>query len=572
MIVTVILAKGTLALSKKKVIVKRMNAIQNFGAMDVLCTDKTGTITQGKVILEKHADITGKESERVLDYAYLNSANQTGLRNLMDMAILAHGEVDRRLDARKNYSKLGEIPADFNRKRMSVVLQESGSGGGRRILICNGAVEEVLALSKSYEDPQGHVGVMSKVRNDALLALAGALNAVGFRVLALASRRLPPAEDARYGVVDERDLTLMGFLAFLDPPKDSAKEAIFALRGHSVSVKILTGDNGIVTQKICQQVGLDATQALLGQDIDAMPDAKLASAVETANVFAKLSPLHKGRIIRALQQKGHVVGFLGDGINDAPALRTADVGISVNTAVDIIAKESSDIILFEQNLSVLGEGVVEGRRVFGNIVKYLKMATSSNFGNMLSVVGASIFLPFLPMLPVQILTNNILCEVSQVPIPTDRVDEEFVARPRKWEIGAITKFVLFVGPVSSLFDYATYFIMLFVFNAWANPALFHTGWFVESLIPQTLIVHIIRTNRIPFLQSRASWWMMATTALIVSIGIYILFSFLTGSLGFVALPPLYWVLLAAMMVCYFSLAHLVKSWVVARFEADSTPS
>src|SRR5665647_2438148 len=448
MIVTVNLSKGALAMARMKVIVKRLNAIQNFGAMDVLCTDKTGTITQGKIVLEKHLDVNGEDSEKVLHFGYLNSYHHTGLKNLLDEAILKHEELEQHLQVQEKYRKIDEIPFDFVRRRMSVVVEDES---GLNMLICKGAVEEVLIL--------------------------------------------------------------LGFLAFLDPPKDTAAEALKRLHRLNVDVKILTGDNEIITAYICKEVGMPVEHLLLGSQIEAMSEGELADAVTASSVFARLAPAHKERIIRALQSKDHVVGFMGDGINDAPALKAADVGISVDSAVDI-AKESSDIILLENNLLILEQGVLEGRRVFGNIIKYIKMAASSNFGNMFSVVGASVFLPFLPMLPIQVLINNLLYDFSQTTIPTYEVDAEWLTKPRQWTIDKILRFILFIGPISSSFDYMTFFMMLYVFNAWHNPALFHTGWFVESIFTQTLIIHIIRTNKIPFIQSRASWPLILTSCLL----------------------------------------------------------
>jgi len=567
MIVTVNLSKGAISMSRKKVIVKRLNAIQNFGAMDVLCTDKTGTITLGKVVLERHIDIHGQESDQVLELAYLNSFYQTGLRNMMDVAILDHHEVKADLQPETAYRKVDEIPFDFVRRRMSVVVHEKGDG---HLLICKGAVEELLSLCVTVQDGD-HVVPLDEQGRRSALALAAQLNGEGFRVLALGLKRLPD-EERLYSVKDECDLTLLGFLAFLDPPKDTAEQAIHELADLGVQVKILTGDNEVVTRKICRDVGLSVEHILLGGDIEAMSDEELASRVEEITVFAKLSPAHKERVIRALHARGHVVGFLGDGINDAPALRTADVGISVNSAVDI-AKESSDIILLETSLLVLRDGVMEGRRVFGNILKYIKMAASSNFGNMFSVVGGSIFLPFLPMLPLQILTNNLLYDFSQTTIPTDDVDKEWLAKPRKWAIDEIRRFIVLIGPISSIFDYATYLIMLFVFGAWATPdlyhqQLFHTGWFVESLFTQTLIIHVIRTNKVPFIQSRASRPLILTSLAIVTVGALLPFSPLAGPLGFVPLPGLYWLLLAAMLLSYLVLTQIVKTWFVRRFAAD----
>jgi len=559
MIVTVNLSKGALAMSRKKVIVKRLNAIQNFGAMDVLCTDKTGTITEGKIVLEAHLDVSGHEDEEILHFGYLNSFYQTGLKNLLDVAVLNHVGLEDQVVVRGQYHKVDEIPFDFSRKRMSVVVENAE---GRHILICKGAVEEIFHIC-THVEVKGEVLPRLPEYDAKRKALVDRLNAEGFRVIALAYKEMPQ-DNRAYSVRDECGMTLKGFLAFLDPPKMTAPEALAKLKQHNVEVRILTGDNELVTTTICRQVGLPVDKTLLGPAIEGMTDAKLVEAVDGVAVFAKLSPAHKERIIRALQQKGHVVGFMGDGINDAPALRAADVGISVDSAVDI-AKESSDIILLETSLLVLEQGVIEGRKVFGNIIKYIKMAASSNFGNMFSVVGGSLFLPFLPMLPIQVLTNNLLYDFSQTTIPTDEVDAEWLARPRKWAISDIRRFIVFIGPISSIFDYLTYFIMLFVFNCWNNPALFHTGWFVESLFTQTLIIHVIRTNKIPFIQSRASWPLILTSLVIVAVGAGLTVSPLASALGLVALPPLYWGLLAAMLVCYVVLTQVVKTWFIRRF-------
>jgi Mg2+-importing ATPase len=561
MIVTVNLSKGAIAMSRKKVIVKRLNAIQNFGAMDVLCTDKTGTITQGKIVLEKHLDVRGDTSARVLHYGYLNSYYQTGLKNLMDEAILEHEHLNYDLQVDEDFRKIDEIPFDFQRRRMSVIVEDNLN---RHLLICKGAVEEIMALSTRVE-VKGEVLDVLPEHDIKRRQMIHDLNADGFRVIAIAYKYMPGDNDEpHYTVQDESNLTLMGFLAFLDPPKESAQEAIVKLHSHAVDVKILTGDNEVVTASICKQVGLPVENMLLGTSIEEMSDEQLAEAVTATTVFAKLSPSHKERIIRALQRKAHVVGFMGDGINDAPALKAADVGISVDSAVDI-AKESSDIILLENNLLVLEQGVMEGRRVFGNITKYIKMAASSNFGNMFSVLGASLFLPFLPMLPIQVLTNNLLYDFSQTSIPTDTVDEEWLAKPRKWAIGELRRFILYIGPISSIFDYLTFFIMLYIFKSWTNPELFHTGWFVESLFTQTLIIHVIRTNKIPFIQSRASKPLIFTSLAIVAVGAWLPYSPLAATLGFVPLPPLYWVLLGVMLVCYILLTQVVKTWFVRKF-------
>jgi len=561
MIVTVNLSKGALAMARKKVIVKRLNAIQNFGAMDVLCTDKTGTLTQGKIVLEKHLDAHGDPSEKVLQYGYLNSYHHTGLKNLLDEAILDHEELEERLKAKEKYRKIDEIPFDFVRRRMSVVVEDET---GLNTLICKGAVEEVLGLCTRVE-VRGEVIEVLPEHDAKRRLLADDLNGQGFRVIALAYKQMPGATDEPvYAIKDESDLILLGFLAFLDPPKDSATEALKRLHSLSVDVKILTGDNEIITAYICKEVGMPVEHLLLGSQIEGMTETALAEAATKTSVFARLAPAHKEHIIRALQSKGHVLGFMGDGINDAPALKAADVGISVDSAVDI-AKESSDIILLENSLLILEQGVMEGRRVFGNIVKYIKMAASSNFGNMFSVVGASAFLPFLPMLPIQVLTNNLLYDFSQTTIPTDEVDADWLIKPRKWEIGGILRFILFIGPISSIFDYLTFFMMLYLFNCWHNPALFHTGWFVESLFTQTLIIHVIRTNKIPFLQSWASWPLILTSIIIVAVGAGLTVSPLAGALGFVALPPRYWLLLTVILVCYVVLTQLMKTWFYRRF-------
>ena len=563
MIVTVNLSNGALAMARKKVIVKRLNAIQNFGAADVLCTDKTGTLTQGKIVLEKHLNVHGDESERVLQYGYMNSYYQTGLKNLMDEAILEHGHLEEDLKVKTDYHKIDEIPFDFQRRRMSVIVEDNQN---QHLLICKGAVEEIMRLAPRVEI-EGKVLDVEPAHDAHRKLLVQGLNAQGFRVVAVAYKVMPGDNDEpRYAVQDESDLTLLGFLAFLDPPKDSAMEALKRLKTLNVDVKILTGDNEIITAYICKQVGMPVDKILLGSQIETMSEPELAEAASLTSIFAKLAPAQKERIIHALQSKEHVVAFMGDGINDAPALKAADVGISVDSAVDI-AKESSDIILLENSLLVLEQGVLEGRRVFGNIIKYIKMAASSNFGNMFSVVGASAFLPFLPMLPIQVLTNNLLYDFSQTTIPTDQVDADWLTKPRKWTIGEIQRFILFIGPISSIFDYATFFIMIYVFNAWNNPALFHTGWFVESLFSQTLIIHIIRTNKIPFIQSRASWPLIFTSIAIVAVGAWLTVSPLAETLGFVALPPLYWLLLAVMLVGYVILTQLVKTWFYRKFGA-----
>ncbi|MGD0837986.1 MAG: magnesium-translocating P-type ATPase [Polyangia bacterium] len=554
MIVTVCLSKGAIAMSRKKVIVKRLNSIQNLGAMDVLCTDKTGTLTMDHVVLEKHCDVQLDEDDEVLMMAYINSHFQTGLKNVLDRAVLAHKEEIHDQFKVTAHTKIDEIPFDFGRRLMSVIV-ETPTGQSR--LICKGAPEEVFKRCTHFEY-DGEILPMEAVLIEDLREEYRRLSADGFRVLAIAYRDME--RKSAYAKSDESGLALRGYIAFFDPPKETTAPAISALREHGVSVKVLTGDNDLVTRKICREVGIPTEHMLLGAQIEAMSDGDLADAVERTTLFARLAPSHKQRIIQALQSKGHAVGFLGDGINDAPALRAADVGISVDSAVDI-AKESADLVLLEKSLLVLGDGVIEGRKVFTNILKYIRMGASSSFGNMLSVVGASAFLPFVPMAPIQILTNNLLYDFSQVPIPADNVDPEQTTRPRPWSMGDITKFILFIGPCSSVFDYTTYLLMYYFFaaNTPARAPLFQTGWFVESLITQTLIIHVIRTQKLPLLQSRASWPLSITTLLIIALGLYLPYSPVASALGFVALPGSYWPFLALTVGCYVALTQAVKT-------------
>lgn len=558
MIVTVCLSKGAIAMARKKVIVKRLNSIQNLGAMDVLCTDKTGTLTIDRVILEKYCDVVRQEDDSVLELAYLNSYFQTGLKNVLDRAVLAHRELHVEMNIAA-HAKADEIPFDFSRKVMSVVVQ---TPRGQHRLITKGAPEAIYQRCSHFE-LQGQVYPMEQLLIEELKEEYENLSTDGFRVLALAYRDMD--RKAAYSRDDETGLILKGYLAFLDPPKESAVPAIRALQKHGVAMKVLTGDNDLVSRKICKEVGIETQHLLLGQTIETMTDAQLAEAAENATLFARLSPAHKQRIIHALRARGHVVGFLGDGINDAPALRAADVGISVDTAVDI-ARESADAILLEKSLMVLEEGVLEGRKVFANILKYIRMGASSNFGNVLSVVGASLFLPFLPMAPIQILTNNLLYNFSQIPIPTDDVDPKQVTLPRPWSMHQIAKFILFFGPCSSLFDYLTFLMMWFVFDCRtpAKAALFQTGWFVESLLTQTLIIHVIRTERVPFLQSRASLPLTVTCLAVVAVGIWLPFSSLASALEFTALPRLYWPLLLLILGGYLAMTQAVKVWLLRR--------
>ena len=560
-IVTANLAKGAIAMSDKKVIVKNIDAIQDFGSMNILCTDKTGTLTQDKIVLQRHLDPYGQESTDVLKYAYLNSFYQTGLKNLLDIAVLEHNQELESLEIEKNYQKFDEIPFDFVRRRMSVVIEEIGK---QHVLICKGAVEEVLKVCTQLK-VNDQVEAMDDTAHAKVVDLQKALNSDGLRVIAVAYKVMPP-DQAHYAINDESDLILLGNIAFLDPPKDSAAEAIKALKRSGVDVKIITGDNEIITRKICKDVGLSVQNILLGSDIEALSDDKLAEVAATTTIFAKFSPTQKAKVIQVLRKKGNIVGYMGDGINDAAALREADVGISVDTAVDI-AKESADIILLEKNLLILESGVMEGRRTFANIIKYIRMGTSSNFGNMFSVLGASALLPFLPMQPVQILINNLLYDFSQTGIPFDDVDREDLAKPPQWKIDNIQRFMTFIGPISSVFDYATFALMWFVFGATTrdSQALFQTGWFVESLMTQTLIVHVIRTSKIPFFQSRASLPMLMITATIMGIGLYLPFSPLASSLGFVPLPAIYFVWLALILTSYCILTQFVKTWFIKKY-------
>jgi P-type Mg2+ transporter len=558
MIVSVCLSNGAIAMSKKKVIVKRLNSIQNLGAMDILCTDKTGTLTLDRVILERFCDVMQKESEDVLLDAYLIAHFQTGLRNVLDRAVLKYREIHEKSSI-EDYRKVDEIPFDFSRRMMSVVVEMPDK---KHRLLSKGAPESVFPRCRFFE-LEGEICPMDPILTGDLMAQYQELSMDGFRVLAVAYKPLEPQVPCSKD--EESDLILKGYVAFLDPPKETAEKAIAALRKIGVTVKVLTGDNDLVTRKVCKEVGLVADELILGSQIETMTDEQLAVSAERVHVFARVSPAHKQRIIRALQQKKHVVGFMGDGINDAPALRVADVGISVDSGVDI-AKELATVILLEKSLLVLEEGVIEGRKVFVNILKYIRMGASSNFGNMFSVLGASAFLPFLPMAPLQVLTNNLLYDFSQVPIPTDNVGPEETAQPRTWEIGAITRFILFVGPISSIFDYTTFFVMLFVFHCWdpLKAPLFQTGWFVESLMTQTLIIHVIRTKKIPFLEGHASWALTVTTVLIMGVGMWLPYSPLAPILGFVHLPPLYWPILFLTLLCYMVLTQLVKMWLMRK--------
>ncbi len=563
MIVTSTLAKGAVFLSRKKVIVKRLDAIQNFGAMDVLCTDKTGTLTQDRIFLSRHLDAFGADSDTVLEYAYLNSYHQTGLKNLLDVAVLEHAQMSNRSAAAAALRKVDEIPFDFTRRRMSVIVAVPARDGGgpgeeqRHRLICKGAVEEILAVCTRVQR-----GAAIEPLDPALLArmraVTAELNAQGLRVVAVAARD-SGMDQERYGLSDESELTLIGYIAFLDPPKESTQPALAALAAHGVSVKILTGDNDLVTRKICREVGIDAEHIVLGAQIEGMDETQLAQAAEQYQVFARLTPGHKERIVRALRARGHVTGFLGDGINDAPALRAADIGISVDSAVDI-AKEAADIILLEKSLLVLEEGVIEGRRTFANMLKYIKMTASSNFGNVFSVLVAGAFLPFLPMLPLQLLVQNLLYDISQIAIPFDNVDAELLVQPQRWRPEEIGRFMIVFGPVSSVFDICTFALMWWVFGASdeSRQALFQSGWFIEGLATQTLIVHMIRTAKLPFVQSRAATPLVVMTIAVVACGLFLVMGPPASLFKFVALPLAFFPWVALIILGYVALTQVVK--------------
>lgn len=582
MIVTTCLAKGAVSMSQKQTIVKNLNSIQNFGAIDILCTDKTGTLTQDKVILEYHLNVNGEDDTRVLRHAYLNSYFQTGYKNLMDLAIINKTEEEEAqnkelLDLSENYIKVDEIPFDFNRRRLTTVVEDQQ---GKTQMVTKGAVEEMLSIC-SYAECDGEVKPLTATIRHQILETVNELNHKGFRVLAIAQKSNPSPVDS-FGIKDECDMVLMGYLAFLDPPKESTADAIEALKNHGVTTKILTGDNDKVTRTICKQVGLEVRNMLLGSDIEKMSDKELAKAAEITDVFAKLTPDQKSRVVSVLRDNGHTVGFMGDGINDAAAMKVADIGISVDTAVDV-AKESADIILLEKDLMVLEEGIIEGRKTYANMIKYIKMTASSNFGNMFSVLAASALLPFLPMMSVHLILLNLIYDLSCTAIPWDNVDEEFIAKPRIWDASSVGSFMIWIGPTSSIFDFTTYIFMYFVFcplfvshgvlyNDLAAHysgtqlaimqmqyiGMFQAGWFVESMWSQTLVIHMIRTPKLPFIQSRAS----APVTLLTMTGIAVLtiipFTPLGTALGFVALPMSYFAYLIPCILLYMVLATSLK--------------
>lgn len=561
MIVTSTLARGAVKLSKQKVIVKHLDAIQNFGAMDILCTDKTGTLTQDKIVLENHTDISGKVSERVLQTAWLNSHYQTGLKNLLDTAVLEGVDEVAARELSTAWQKVDEIPFDFERRRMSVVVSEKPDV---HKLICKGALQEILNVcTQVYHN--GEIVPLDESMLRRIKRVTDTLNRQGLRVVAVASKFLP-AREGDYQRIDESDLILEGYIAFLDPPKETTAPALKALKASGITVKILTGDSELVAAKVCLEVGLDAGDVIVGSEIEHLSDDELAKLAQRTTLFARLTPMHKERIVTLLKREGHVVGFMGDGINDAPALRAADIGISVDGAVDI-AREAADIILLEKSLMVLEEGVIEGRRTFSNMLKYIKMTASSNFGNVFSVLVASAFLPFLPMLPLHLLIQNLLYDVSQVALPFDNVDDEQIRKPQRWNPADLGRFMVFFGPISSIFDILTFCLMWWVFkaNTPEMQTLFQSGWFIEGLLSQTLIVHMIRTRRIPFVQSRAAWPLFAMTLLVMAIGIALPFSPLASYLQLEALPLSYFPWLVAILVGYMTFTQMVKGFFTRRY-------
>lgn len=550
MIVSVTLAVGAVRMAREKVIVKQLAAMENFGSMDILCSDKTGTLTEGRIVLERHVDLFGREEGQVMLFAALNSAHQTGLRSAMDEAILRHDH-----PALSRYAKVDEIPFDFLRRRLSVVVE----GEGRRLLITKGAPEGVDPACVAYEVDAVRHPLDAAARRQ-LDETFRRLSAEGYRALAVAYREVGP--EPAYEPDDEKDLVFVGFASFLDPPRESAHATLEQMRRDGVEVKILTGDNELVAGKICQEVGLEGRDIRLGEDLDALSDDALGAVAERTTVFARVSPEQKNRIIHVLKQRGHVVGFLGDGINDAPSLRAADVGISVSSAADV-AKEAAQIILLALDLRVLHAGVLEGRKSFGNVMKYIVMGTSSNFGNMFSMAGAALFLPFLPMLPTQILVNNLLYDASQVTIPSDNVDASYVRKPKHWDIGFISRFMLVMGPVSSLYDFLTFFVMLGVFHASAE--LFRTGWFMESLATQTLVIFVIRTAASPF-RSRPSRTLTLNALACVIIGMALPFTPLGATIGFVPPPPPFFAYLVLAVGTYLALVQFVKTRFYRRYQ------
>jgi P-type Mg2+ transporter len=555
MVVSVTLSRGAQRMAANKVIVKRLASIHNLGSMDVFCTDKTGTLTEARIHLERHMDSLGRESERVLKLAYFNSFFETGLKSPLDDAILEHQEIGV-----TGWQKIDEVPFDFERRRVSVLLEN----GSTRLLVVKGAPEDILRLSVSYEaEGEADLRPLDEAARGTVNAQFEELSKEGFRVLGIASRKVG-ADHPHAVVSDESELVFAGFAAFLDPPKESAKEALANLAADRVQVKIITGDNELVAQHVFAQLGLPVSGVLTGAEFQQLDDQALSARVEQVNLFCRVTPAQKNRVILALKRRGHVVGYLGDGINDAPSLHSADVSISVDSAVDV-AKAAADMILMERDLKVLHAGVIEGRRTFGNIMKYIMMGTSSNFGNMFSMAGASLFLPFLPMLPVQILLNNLLYDISELPIPLDRVDDDYLSRPRHWDMNYIRNFMLVIGPVSSVFDFLTFYIMLAVFHA--GEALFHTGWFIESMATQVLVIFIIRTRKNPF-KSRPNPWLIACSLTVVAVAVLLPFTPAGVYLGFVAPPAFFFLVLTTMLLAYLLAVEGMKRWFFRRFAAE----
>ena len=564
MIVTANLSKGALMMSRKKTIVKDLNAIQNFGAMNILCTDKTGTLTQDHIVLERHVNVDGTEDKenRILRHAYFNSFFQTGLKNLMDRAILSHVKELGLETLSSSYKKVDEIPFDFTRRRMSVVVEDLK---GKRQIITKGAVEEMLTVC-AYAEYEGEVRPLTKEMRSKAQRFVKEMNAQGMRVLALAQKSFLSKEN-NFAIEDEKDMVLIGYLAFLDPPKESAAQAISQLHEHGVEVKVLSGDNEAVVKAISRQVGINTSASITGPELEIMSRKAKMKTVTECSIFSKLTPMQKAEIIQLLQANNNTVGFLGDGINDAAALRESDIGISVDSAVDI-AKESADIILLEKDLMVLENGVIEGRKTFGNIVKYVKMTASSNFGNMFSVLAASAFLPFLPMLPIHLLIQNLLYDISQTTIPFDRMDSEYLRKPRVWDSADLSRFMIWIGPISSIFDIATYLVMWWIFKCQSPDmeSLFQSGWFVEGLLSQTLIVHMIRTRKVPFIQSSASWPVMLMTFSIMAVGICIPFTPFGSSIGLTPLPLSYFPWLISILLSYCVLTQWLKTLYIKAFK------
>ena len=564
MIVTANLAKGAVSMSKKKSIVKNLNAIQNFGAMNILCTDKTGTLTCDNIILEKYINADGSidENKRILRHAFFNSFFQTGLKNLMDKAILSHVKELNIEHLKEDYLKIDEIPFDFTRRRMSVVVEDKN---GKRQIITKGAVEEMISIC-SFVEFNGEVRPMSDEFRYKSKEISEEMNRNGMRVLAVAHKSFLN-KDNDFAVSDESDMVLIGFLAFLDPPKPSSAAAIQQLHEYGVNVKILSGDNDVIVSAVARQVGIDTTHSITGFELEKYNGDELKKVVNNTTLFSKLTPHQKTEVITILQQEGNTVGFLGDGVNDAPALRQSDIGISVDSAVDV-AKESADIILLDKDLNVLKDGIVEGRKTFGNITKYIKMTASSNFGNMFSVLAASAWLPFLPMLPIHLLIQNLLYDISQTTIPFDKMDPEYLLKPQKWDSSDLKRFMIFIGPISSIFDIITYLVMWYIFDCQTpeSQSLFQSGWFIEGLLSQTLIVHMIRTRKIPFIQSRATWPVMSLTFSIMAIGIAIPFTTFGSKIGLMPLPLSYFPWLIIILLSYCILTQVIKVWYIKKFK------